>query len=274
MANVLSMSSRHAVRHGRCRRCAGMSSTSRLGLPIVSARTSRVSGRIAAAKPAWSLRCDEGCVDAEAGQRSREEVDGSAIERGRRDDMIAGARQRNDGEMHRRHAASRRHRADPALKRGEPLLEDRRRSDSRCGCRCGRARSKIEQRRRMFRVAIDVGRRLVDRDGAGAVVWIRPLPSMEGERVKSWGPRSCHINDSAQAHAPARGGTAGAGERGFGPATNNDGGMIQAIDPLDHRAGLDSQLGSARAAASAVRRENIDALDAQHAIAPCKSFIG
>ena len=156
---------------------------------------------------------DEGCVDAEAGQCSREEVDGSPIERGRRDDMIASARQRNDGEMHRRHAASRRHGADPALKRGEPFFEDRDGWIRDAAVDVAGA-LKIEQRCRMFCVAIDVRRRLVDRDGAGAVVWIRPLPSMEGERVKSWGPRSCHINDSAQAHAPARGGTAGAGERG------------------------------------------------------------
>jgi len=50
-------------------------------------------------------RLDETRCDAEARQRVGQEVDRAAIERSRRDDVIAGADERRDGKMHRRHAA-------------------------------------------------------------------------------------------------------------------------------------------------------------------------
>ena len=102
---------RHA---GRVRdlRDAGMSSTSRPGLPIVSPITSRVFSRIAARKPRVA-RLDERRGDAEARQRLGQQIDRAAVERGRGDDVVAGAEQRRDGEMHRRHAARRADRADP-----------------------------------------------------------------------------------------------------------------------------------------------------------------
>src|SRR5580658_565483 len=72
-------------------------------------------------------RLDEARGDAEARQRMGEEIDGAAVERGRGDDVVAGAGERRDGEMHRRHTARRAHRADPLLERGKALLEHRRR---------------------------------------------------------------------------------------------------------------------------------------------------
>ena len=70
-------------------------------------------------------RLDEARGDTEARQRMRQQIDGAAIERGRGDDVVASVEQGRDCQMHRGHAASRADGADPALKRGEPLLEHR-----------------------------------------------------------------------------------------------------------------------------------------------------
>ena len=70
-------------------------------------------------------RLDKGRRDAEAGQGVREQVDGAAVERGGRHDVIAGTEQRRDRQMHRRHAACGTDRADAAFQRRQPLLEHR-----------------------------------------------------------------------------------------------------------------------------------------------------
>ena len=75
------------------------------------------------AKPVEIARLDEARGDAEARQRVGKEIDGAAIERRRCDDMIAGAQQRGDGEVHRRHAARGAHGADAVFERREPFLQ-------------------------------------------------------------------------------------------------------------------------------------------------------
>jgi hypothetical protein len=78
------------------------------------------------AKRFQRARLDESGGDAEARQRMRQQVDGAAIERGRGDDVRAGAKQGRNGEMQRGHAARGAYRADARLQRGKPLLEHRR----------------------------------------------------------------------------------------------------------------------------------------------------
>ena len=128
-------------------------------------------------------RLDEARGDAEARQRVGEEIDGAAVERGRGDDVVAGAEQRGDGEMHRRHAARRAHRADPLLERGEPLLEHRRR-------RIGDARVdvagalEVEQPGGMIGVVEQVRRGLVDRHRARTRDRIGMLPGMQAQGLE------------------------------------------------------------------------------------------
>ena len=50
-------------------------------------------------------RLDEGGRNSETRQGVGEEIDGSAVERGRRHDVVARAHQRRDGKVHGRHAA-------------------------------------------------------------------------------------------------------------------------------------------------------------------------
>jgi hypothetical protein len=67
--------------------------------------------------------------------------------------MVARARERGDGEMHRRHAARRANRADSAFQ-CRAALPERRWSDSRYAYRCDR-RAQIEQRRCMVGILKD-----------------------------------------------------------------------------------------------------------------------
>ncbi len=196
MANVLSISERHAGRVGDAGDRLDVEHfeirvPDRLRQDQPGFRPDR--GREAGVVP----RRDERRAEAEARQGSREKIDGSAVERGRRDDVIAGAGQRGDGEMQRRHAARRRHGADAALERREAFFEH---GDGRIGDAAIDVAGalEIEQRRGMFGVAVDVGRRLVDRDGARAVVRIGALPAVEGERVESRGGRRSHVDAFAQ----------------------------------------------------------------------------
>ena len=71
-------------------------------------------------------RIDEARLDAEARQRELQQVGAAAIERLGGDDMPAGAHQGRDREVERGLAARGRDRADPALERGDALLQHRR----------------------------------------------------------------------------------------------------------------------------------------------------
>ena len=57
----------------------------------------------------------------------RQKINAAAIERSRRNDVIAGAEQRRNGKMHRRHAACGADGADAIFKRRQPLFQHRRR---------------------------------------------------------------------------------------------------------------------------------------------------
>ena len=162
---------------------AGMSSTSRPGLPMVSPITRRVSAGSRRGMPSRSRGLTKRRRDAEARQRVRQQVDGAAIERRGGDDVIAGAEQRRDGDVHRRHAARRAHRADAALQRRQALLEHRRRRIRDPAVDVARP-LQVEQRRGLIGIVEDVGRRLIDRHGARAVHRIRMLAGMQAQGVE------------------------------------------------------------------------------------------
>ncbi len=148
----------------------------------------RPDGRLEAGKIA---RLDEGGGDAEARQRMRQEVDGAAIEGGRRHDVAALAHQRHDGEMHGRHAACRAHRADAVLQRRQPFLQHRRRRVGDPGVDVAGA-LEVEQGGGMVGVLKDVGRCLVDRNGARPGDRIGVLPGMQAQCFESGRLRSGH----------------------------------------------------------------------------------
>ena len=136
-------------------------------------------------------RLDERGRDAEARQRVGEKIDAAAIERRRRDDMVAGASKRGDGKMHRRHAARRTDGADAVFQRREPLLQHRR-------GRVGNARVdvagafQVEQPGGVIGIVEHVGRGLVDRDGARAGDRIGMLPGMQAQGLERRGFWSGH----------------------------------------------------------------------------------
>ncbi len=68
-------------------------------------------------------RLHEGGLDAEAAQRVVQQIVRTAVQRGRGDDMRAGAHQRGDRQMQRGLARRRGDRADAVLERGDALLE-------------------------------------------------------------------------------------------------------------------------------------------------------
>src|SRR5262249_50790337 len=65
----------------------------------------------------------EGGGDTEARQCGREKIDGAAVQRSGRDDVVSCAEQRSDAQVHRRHAARRADRAYTALQRCEPFFK-------------------------------------------------------------------------------------------------------------------------------------------------------
>ena len=136
-------------------------------------------------------RLDERRGDAEARQRVGEQIDGAAVERGRRNDVVAGVEQRGDGEVHRGHAARRADRADAGFQRRQPFLQHGGRRVGDAGVDVAGA-LQIEQRGRMVRILKDVGRRLVDRNGARAGHRIGMLAGMQAQGFKGRGLRSGH----------------------------------------------------------------------------------
>ena len=128
-------------------------------------------------------RFDEGRRDPEARQRLGEQVDGSAVERRRSDDVVAGAGKGRDGEVQRRHAAGGGDGADAVFQRRNALFEHRR----------GRIRDaaidvpgafEVEQLRRVIAIGKDVRGGLVDRHGARAGGGIGTLTGVQGERIE------------------------------------------------------------------------------------------
>ncbi|MGY4500494.1 hypothetical protein ACVWYH_004425 [Bradyrhizobium sp. GM24.11] len=128
-------------------------------------------------------RFHEGRGDAEARQRVRQQIDGAAIERARRHDVVTGVEQRRDGQMQRGHAARGADRTDTAFQRREPLFQH-------AGGGVGDARIdvagalQVEQRRRMIGILEHVGRGLIDRHRAGAGRGIRMLARMQAQGLE------------------------------------------------------------------------------------------
>ena len=167
----------------------GMSRTSRPGLPMVSATTSRVRSPIAARKPARSRGLTNVVKIPKRGSVCVKQIDRAAIERRGRNDMIAGIQQRGDGEMHRRHAACGADRADAVFQRRQALLQHRRR-------RIGNARVdvagalQVEQARGVIGIVEHIRGGLVNRHGTRPCDRIGMLPgvqaqSLEGRRFRS-----------------------------------------------------------------------------------------
>ncbi len=136
-------------------------------------------------------RLDERRRDAEARQCVGQQIDGAAVERRGGDDVVARAHERGDGEVHRGHAARRADRADAGFERRNPFLQNGGRRIGDAGVDVAGA-LQIEQRGRMVGILKDVGRRLVDRNGARAGHRIRMLPGVQAERFKRRGLRSGH----------------------------------------------------------------------------------
>ncbi len=151
---------------------------------------------------------DQGRADVEARQRLHEQVDRAAIERRRGDDVIAGAGEGRDGEVHRRHPARRAERADAAFERGDALFKHRRR-------RVGDARIEmagafeVEERSGVVGIIEDVGRRLIDRHGARAGRRVGALTGVQAQRVEGgraggWHDDSLQMRRHGVAHAEPR----------------------------------------------------------------------
>ena len=126
----------------------------------------------------------------------------TAVERGRRDDVLARPHDRRDREMHRGLSAGGGDRPDAAFERGHPFFEHR-------GCGIGDARVhmagpfRVEQRRGVVGITEDVGRRLVDRGRAGAGRRIGLLARVQAQCVE--------LDVSGSAHGWPRRKRAGAG---------------------------------------------------------------
>ena len=136
-------------------------------------------------------RLDEGRGDAEARQGMGEQIDRAAVERGRRNDMVAGVEQRGDGEVHRGHAAGGADGAHAGFQRRQPLFQDGGRRVGDAGVDVPGA-LQVEQRGRMVRILKHVRRRLVDRNGARPGHRIRMLAGMQAQGFKGRGFRCGH----------------------------------------------------------------------------------
>src|SRR5216684_1832958 len=136
-------------------------------------------------------RLDEGRGDAEARQGVGEQIDGAAVERGGRDDVVAGAEQRGDGEMHRGHAARGAHRADARLERREPLLQHGRRRVGDAGVDVSGA-LQVEQGGGVVRILEHERGGLIDRRGARAGDGIGMLAGVQAQRFEPRGFRWRH----------------------------------------------------------------------------------
>ena len=112
-----------------------------------------------------------------------QQIDRAAVERGRRDDVIAGTEEGGDGEMHRGHAARGAHRADARFERREALLQhrDRRVRDARVDVS---RPLQVEQGGRMIRILEHERGGLVDRRGTRTGHGIRMLAGMQAQRFE------------------------------------------------------------------------------------------
>ncbi len=136
------------------------------------------------APPSRSRGSTNVVVDAEARQRVVEQVVRAAVERARRDDVLARAEERDDREVQRRLPARRGDGAHAAFERRDALFEHR---DRRIGdARIDVARAlHVEQRRGVIAVRKDERRGLVDRRRARAGGGVGRRARVQRERVEA-----------------------------------------------------------------------------------------
>ena len=160
-------------------------------------------------------RIDERRLDAEARQRVVEQVVRAAVERARRDDVVARAQQAHDGEVQRRLPARGGDRADAAFERGDALLEHG-------AGRIGDPRIDVprplhvEQRRGMVAVGEHERCRLVDRRRPRAGRGIRPARRRAATACRSawsWAWSSAAARGAWHGGRASRYGSASAGTR-------------------------------------------------------------
>jgi hypothetical protein len=137
-------------------------------------------------------RIDERRADSEARKRVIEEVVRAAVQRPRRDDVRAGAEQRDDGKMERGLPARRRDRADAALECCDALLEHGHRWIGDPRVHVPRPLH-VEERRRVVAVGKHERRGLVDRRRARSRGGIRHGAGMERQRVETMGLGLGHL---------------------------------------------------------------------------------
>ena len=164
------------------------SCTSSRGLPISSRKTALVLSLMARPNADGIAAVDVGRRDADLGQRVGEQVVGAAVERRRRDDVVAGTGEVEDRQRLGGLARGEPERRDAALERGDALLED-------VGGRVHDPGVDVpeflepEQPGGMRRVIEDVAGRGVDRDGAGVGRRVGLLAAMEGAGLGAEGGR-------------------------------------------------------------------------------------
>src|SRR2546421_467852 len=104
----------------------GMSSTSRPGLPMVSAMRSRVLARMAALKPSRSRGLTKVVVMPKRGRGGGSRFNWPAVGRGGGENVIACIKKRGNGKRHRGLAAGGANGPDAFSQCREPLLQHRR----------------------------------------------------------------------------------------------------------------------------------------------------
>jgi hypothetical protein len=136
------------------------------------------------AERAGVIGIDERDADAELVERRRELRVRAAVERPRRDDVMAVPAQREERQHLRRHAGRRRQRRAPAFERRHALLQrgDRGIRDPRVDVA---ERLQVEEARRVIGAVEHERCRLVDRHRAGAGRRIRNLARVQAQRVEA-----------------------------------------------------------------------------------------
>ncbi len=190
-----------------------MSRTLPPGLPMVSAKSALVFGRSAARHAAGSSPSTNVASIREFAEHALELRDAAAVDRARRDDVVARLHQRVESAVLRRQPTREGHRARATLQVGDALLEDgdRRVHDSRVDIA---VLLQVEVGRRALGILEDESRALVNRNGPRASIGIGALPGVHSARLEAkivWLVHRASLGIGGRirhAGAPVRGGSA------------------------------------------------------------------
>ena len=127
-------------------------------------------------------RIDEGGRDSEARKGQVQQVAAAAVQGAGGDDVIAGGQQGRDCQVERRLTARGTDTGDTPFECCKALFQGGNRRVGNAAVDVAGA-FQVEQRRRVVGVFEDVARGLVDRLGAGSVLWVRALARMHSEGV-------------------------------------------------------------------------------------------